>query len=183
LKIFSIFAISTLIIHLLWMNIWSHENLLTTMWHLHGNISTVTALLSDSSVRFTESGRVRDGSRRPGSCAAINSLLGPRPRKFVGAMCNAGVVVTIVNHVQKRTRDRHNGGDGAIFGPTRISGPAKQSAPKCGACPTRLHGARATWQRALFVSTLPRTIRIIRRHTRATPRRPSPSDSSDSPLE
>lgn len=165
------------------MNIWSYENLLTTVWHLHGNISTVTALLSDSSVRFTESGRARDGSRRPGSCAAINSLLGPRPRKFVGAMCNASIVVTIVNHVQKRTRDGHNGGDGAIFGPTRISGPAKQSArPKCGACPMRLHGARATWQRALFVSTLRRTIRIIRRHTRATPWRPGSWDSSDSPL-
>lgn len=166
------------------MNICSYENLLATLWHFRENISTVTALLSDSSVRFTESGRVHDGSRGPGSCAAINSLLEPRPRKFVGAMYNAGVVVTIVNHVQKRTRDGHNGGDGAIFGPTRISGPTKQPArPKCEACPMRLHGARATWQRALFVSTLPRTIRIIRRHTRATLRRPDPWNSSDFPFE
>lgn len=107
------------------------------------------------------------------------------PRKFVGAMyiTRASSSQSSITSKNGRATDT-TGGDGAIFGPTRISGPTKQPArPKCGACPMRLHGVRATWQRALFVSTLPRTIRIIRRHKRATPRRPDPWKSADPSFE
>lgn len=96
---------------------------------------------------------------RTDSCATINSLLEPRPRKFVGAARN-GVVVTIVNHVQKRTRGGHNGG--AIFGPTQAAKqPGSREMRSMSDASSRCadHVTKDS-----VVSTVRRTIRIIRRH-------------------
>lgn len=138
----------------------AYENVPPTLsyrWHHHyGNVSLT--VLSGSPVEFTENGHVHDGSRGPTAARQLIRFLGRSPVNL--PVCN-GIVMTIVNHVQKRTRDvvrrtqrwRRRRWRNIR---TDTSDLAEQPGrPKCGACPMRLHGARATWQRTLLSRICP----------------------------
>lgn len=141
---------------------------MTSPWqHFHRDY-TGTAL-SDNPIGFTESGRVHGGSRGRTVGPTINSLLEPRPRKFVGAVTRRRDNRQSRPKTDARRRGRHNGDCGAIFEPTQAAR-LTASSPEMRSMSDASSRYAGHVTKDLVVSVLQRTIRIIRRHR--TPRRP-----------